>query len=63
MDQAREAVGAPQPPGGAAARGDAPIAPRETGPVGYRHVRYDEPVTFDFLLPLTREDRLRRSVG
>src|ERR687884_2104458 len=28
----------------------------------YRHVRYDELVTFDFLLPLTREDRLRRAL-
>jgi hypothetical protein len=54
--------GARPPLDGASAREDAPIGARGTGQAGYRHVRYDELVTFDFLLPLTREDRLRRAL-
>ena len=48
-------------PDGASRRG-IDSAEARLGPAGYRHVRYDELVTFDFLLPLTREDRLRRAL-
>jgi hypothetical protein len=58
---AEQRGGSPSPdgaPGGSAGSGTA--APG--GGTAYRHVRYDELVTFDFLLPLTREDRLRRAL-
>jgi hypothetical protein len=32
------------------------------GPSVYRHIRYDEVVSYEFLLPLTREDKLRRAL-
>jgi hypothetical protein len=38
------------------------VGRRATGQIGYRHVRYDELVTFDFLLPLAHEGRLRRAL-
>ena len=62
MGRARGAEPARPPLDGASARGDARVDARGTGQTGYWHVRYDELVTFDFLLPLTREDRLRRAL-
>ena len=62
MASSRGADGARPPLEGASTRGDASVDAREPGQAGYRHVRYDELVTFDFLLPLTREDRLRRAL-
>src|SRR5436305_1184829 len=47
---------------GASARGSTPVRAPGADQGGYRHVRYDDLVTFDFLLPLTREDRLRRAL-
>jgi hypothetical protein len=49
----------PSPDGTPGGRAGSAAAARGGG-TAYRHVRYDELVTFDFLLPLTREDRLIR---
>lgn len=38
-----------------------PLAITPSAPM-YRHVRYEQLVTYEFLLPLTREDRLRRAL-
>jgi hypothetical protein len=62
MTATQSADGARPPADGASTRATASAGPGATGQVGYRHVRYDELVTFDFLLPLTREDRLRRAL-